>query len=502
MSKRGIGVLLHITSLPSQYGIGDLGPTAYRFADLLAASGQSYWQILPINPTDLATDNSPYSISSTFAGNILLISPENLIDQQLLQESDLQGQKCFPECRVDYELVTAYKEVLFETAYMRFKAISLKEANERQRYADFCLTNADWLEDFAFFSALRTYFGEMNWSRWPKEIRDRTGKTFKDMRGLLCDLIDRERFLQYIFFIQWNSLKNYCNGIGLKIIGDQPFYVNYSSADVWSDPKMFKLNAKKEPLYVSGYPPDYFNETGQIWNHPIYNWDILIKRKYKWFIRRIVYNLKLFDLLRIDHFSGLTRYWEIKANQKTAENGKWINGPAEDFFVALFEHIQSSKIIADDIGNTNPKVRAIMNRYNIPGIRPLLLAFDNDPSRSPSAPHNHIKNCIVYTGTHDFATARGWFENEASSQGRARLFKYLGRQVSSDNISREFIRLAAMSVANTAILPMQDILSLPGDARMNIPGTNKGNWVWRLLPEQLKHIDQSLLEMAEIYGRT
>lgn len=527
MRTRGCGVLLHITSLPSPFGIGDLGDSAYCFADLLAESRQSFWQVLPLGPTDPIYGNTPYDSRSAFAGNPLLISPQMLFRDGLLTKEDLDGHPSFPDGRIDYPAVAMYKENLLEKAYAFFKAEIIEGAKQfNKNYEDnknsdfrdeaeaaggserlksrcfydrFIEDNAFWLDDFALFSAAKSHFHGHIWSRWPEELRDRHHDALMKMKSDLSDEIEKQKFVQYAFFRQWSLLKSYCNSRGISIIGDMPIYVNYDSSDVWTMPEIFKLDEDKRPLAVAGVPPDYFSESGQLWGNPIYRWDLLREDGYAWWLRRIGHNLQLFDMLRIDHFRGLVAYWEVQAGKKTAVDGEWVKVP-DDFFNALFRHFPSMPMIAEDLGFITPDVREVLNRFDLPGMKLLLFAFGEGMQANPYAPHNHVKNCVVYTGTHDNNTIRGWFEKESTIYDRQRLFCYLGREVSSEQISWELVRMAMMSVADVAILPMQDILGLGEEARMNRPGQIEGNYQWRMLPEQMK-MDQRLKELTEIYGR-
>jgi 4-alpha-glucanotransferase len=495
MQKRGSGILLHITSLPSPYGIGDMGPQAYKFADFLFQTRQRFWQILPLNPTDPIYGNSPYHSISAFSHSLLLISPERMVEDGFLPGTALDPVPAFPQRKVDYRQVIAYKEKLFRDAYERFNP------KECDAYEQFCAENAHWLEDFVFFIALKTHFKEQAWSDWPHEVRNRQPEALRVLREQLREGIEREKFLQYIFSKQWFSLKAYCNQRDIQIFGDMPIYVDYDSVDVWTAPEMFKLNEMKKPSFVAGVPPDYFSETGQLWGNPVYRWDVLKEKRYAWWMRRIKHNLQLFNLVRIDHFRGLVAYWEVPAEEKTAINGTWVDAPAEDFFQALIEQFPDSPIIAEDLGIITPDVREHMDRFGFPGMKVLLFAFNGGES-NPYLPHNHVKNCVLYTGTHDNNTARGWFDNEATPEMKESLFQCLGRKVSAEEVSWELIRLAMKSVANMVIFPMQDILGLGQKDRMNLPSTPKDNWEWRLLPEELTSACvQKLRELTELHER-
>ena len=497
MKRRGSGILLHITSLPSAYGIGDLGPEAYRFADFLAETKQSIWQILPLNPTDLAHGNSPYQSVSAFAGNPLLISPELMVRDGFLAQSDVENVPGYQIRPIDYRAVIASKERIFRVAYER-----LQQEGKRHEYERFCAENSSWLDDFALFMALKGHFTQKGWTEWPQEVQERQRDALGSLRRELHDTIEKTKFLQYVFFKQWRSLKDYCNQRGIQIFGDIPIYVIHESADVWANPELFTLDDERKPTVVAGVPPDYFSETGQLWGNPIYRWDVLRERGYGWWIQRVGHNLKLFDLIRIDHFRGLIGYWEVPAGETNAVNGKWVEAPAEDFFNALLRRFPQLPIIAEDLGVITPEVREIMHRFELPGMKVLLFAFGEDLPTNPYIPHNLPRNCVLYTGTHDNNTVRGWFEREATPEIKKRLFHYLGREVPADRIHLELIRLAMMSVANMVIVPMQDILGLREEARMNRPATSQGNWQWQLLPEQLQpSVAERLLEMTELYGR-
>ncbi len=497
MKDRGSGILLHLTSLPSPFGIGDMGPGAYRFADFLTGSRQRYWQILPLNPTNPTHGNSPYHSMSAHAGNPLLISPEFLMQDGLISQEDLSALPDFSRERVDYPAVLAGRENLFDKIRVRFQ--------DRKRDPDFeafCVRHAGWLNDFSLFVALKGHFNYSPWTEWPIALRDRHPQALREAEAELRDAIERERILQFIFFRQWNALKSYCNERGVQIIGDIPIYVVHDSVDVWTHPDQFKLDSRKNPRVVAGVPPDYFSETGQRWGNPVYRWDVLKEKGYEWWFRRISHNLDLFDLSRIDHFRGFVGYWEIPAMEKNAINGQWVEAPAMHFFSHLTEKFPKLPIIAEDLGVITPDVREVMERFGFPGMKVLLFAFGDDLATNPYVPHNHIKNCVVYTGTHDNNTTRAWFEKEASPEERGRLSRYLGRNPGVENIHREMIRVAMMSVADRVILPMQDLLGLGEEARMNRPGKNKENWQWRLLPEYLTEERMNeLRELTEIYGR-
>jgi len=353
--------------------------------------------------------------------------------------------------------------------------------------------NSYWLDDFALFTIIKRKFNGQEWSQWPKELADAKSGALGKIKRQYRDTIEKEKFFQYLFFKQWLALKKYANQKGIQIIGDIPIYVSYDSVEVWKNPKIFKLDKSKNPVYVAGVPPDYFSETGQRWGNPVYDWAALRKTKYKWWIQRMAHNLKLFDMVRVDHFRGLVAFWQISSNEATAINGKWIKVPTKDFFSVLSKSFKRLPLIAEDLGIITLDVKKTIARLGFPGMRVLLFAFGENNPKHPYLPNNFIQNCVVYTGTHDNNTARGWFENEAEPQDKKRLFNYLGRQVSPDEIHLELIKLALTSRANFAIIPMQDVLGLPCEYRMNLPGTINGNWKWRLLPGQITHEAEKLL---------
>jgi len=497
MKKRGAGILLHISSLPSRFGIGDFGPWAYKFADFLADAGISWWQVLPLNPTHTLNGNCPYSSNSAFAGNTLFISPEFLVRDGLIENTYLDPVPEFPQDRVNYEQVTTYHEIFLFRAFEFFK-----KNKKREDYEKFCAEHSFWLDDFALFTSLRDHLGGRLWGDWPVECRDRHPEAMQAYREKLREQIENEKFLQYLFYSQWFALKNYCNNKGIRILGDTPIYVDYDSAEVWAHQEIFNLSEQKKPSLVSGVPPDYFSATGQLWGNPVYRWDKLKETGYDWWIKRIEHNRRLFDILRIDHFRGFVSYWEIPAGEKTAVNGRWVAGPREELFNEMFKHFPDLQLIAEDLGIITQDVKDFINKLGFPGMKVLLFAFTEDMDKNPYAPHNHIPNCVLYTGTHDNNTTRGWFESEAGDAERERFCRYLGRKVSVDEVSWELIRLAMMSVANTVFMPMQDFLGLGREARMNTPATPKGNWEWRLNPEQITAgLSAKILELVKTYAR-
>jgi 4-alpha-glucanotransferase len=498
MGNRASGILLHITSLPSPFGIGDLGPQAYRFADFLNKSKQSYWQVLPVNPTDQVCGNSPYSSPSAFAGNPLFISPELLAQSGLLRKGEIEESPPFPSGRCDYASVIPYKSGMLRRAYDAFKS----DKKEKDAFETFCIENKGWLEDVALFFVIKKHLQGKAWREWEKDLRDRNPGPLEGVKKNLRDEIEQEKFFQYLFFKQWFSLKNYCYQKGIELIGDVPIYVNHDSADVWAHPEIFNLDKEGEPVGVAGVPPDYFSKTGQLWGNPTFRWDYLQKTGYQWWFDRISHNLRLFDILRLDHFRGFVAFWEVPAMETTAIHGKWVEAPATDFFTALLKKFPAHAFIAEDLGIITPDVKEVMERFGFPGMRVLQFAFGEDQPNHPYLPHNFIPNTMVYTGTHDNNTVRGWFENETTSQDQKRIFRYLGKKIPSKQLPAELIRLAMMSVAKTVVIPAQDILGLDEEARMNRPSTLSGNWEWRLLPDQLTSLHaERLLELTTIYRR-
>jgi len=498
VNKRGSGILLHITSLPSPYGIGELGEWAYNFVDFLSLAEQSYWQLLPLNPTSTVCGSSPYSSISAFAGNSLLISPDLLVEDGLLSPQDIQDRPVFEQARCDYHRVTSFKEELFQKAYDNFKS----DKRARKPYEHFCRESACWLDNYAFFVVIKRSLGGKAWSRWPKELRDRDKKALDAVAKERSDEIEKEKFLQFLFYKQWFGLKEYCRKSHIRLIGDIPIYVSYDSVDVWSHPEIFKLDKNKQPSFVAGVPPDYFSKTGQLWGNPVYRWNVLKKSGYKWWLNRLAHTFELFDIVRIDHFRGLVAFWQVAANETTAINGRWVRVPSVDFFTALLKAFPGLPIIAEDLGTITPDVRKLMKKFGFPGMRVLLFAFGEDNPEHLYLPHNFVENCMVYTGTHDNNTIKGWFERETTVDDKRRMFGYLGREVYPPELNWELIRLAMMSVADITIFPIQDALGLGEEARMNRPATSDGNWQWRILPGQLNSsLARRLAEMTTTYGR-
>lgn len=498
MKRRGSGILLHITSLPSRFGIGDLGPGAFWFADFLADAGQSYWQILPLNRTCTEYGNSPYSSYSAFAGNPVLISPEQMVEDGFLSRHDISSIPAFGKEKVSYPRATRYKEKLLSLAYDRH----MSGLEGDPGFQGFCNDHSSWLEDYAFFIALKKRFHGALWSGWQKDVRDREFRALERWAEKLRNVMLKEKFCQYVFFRQWAALKGYCAGKNIQIIGDVPIYVNYDSADVWSNAEVFALDRDKKPEFVAGVPPDYFSVTGQLWGHPVYDWKYLKKTGYSWWIERVEHTLKLFHLFRLDHFRGFVGYWRVREGEKTAVKGEWVKAPAEDFFNVLSGKFTHLPIIAEDLGVITPDVREVINRFGFPGMKVLMFAFDRNLPANPYAPHNHNRNCVVYTGTHDNNTIKGWFRKETGQEVRKRLSEYLGHRASAGSVNWDLIRLAMSSVADKVVIPMQDILGLGEKSRMNLPASSLGNWTWRLVPEKVTaRLIKKVSDVTELYGR-
>jgi 4-alpha-glucanotransferase len=496
MKQRGAGILMHVSSLPSRFGIGDMGPEAERFADFLADAHLHYWQILPVQPTDPQYDNSPYHCQSAFGTNPLFISPEKMVEDGLLMPEDIGEIPGFDETRVEYEKVTAYKESLFDLAYERFSQKNVPA------FESFCRENEWWLDDFALFFTLKKQYAGKSWNTWPDEIKWRVPEGIGRMQLLYPDHLNKEKFLQYVFITQWKALKRYCRDRDIMIIGDLPIYVDYNSVDIWVNPRMFSLDNLLHPVMVSGVPPDYFSNTGQLWGTPVYNWEYLRNTRYSWWIKRFERNIELVDYLRIDHFRGLVAFWEVPSGAPTAMNGSWREVPVEDFLDHLMYKVPSLPLIAEDLGIITPDVREVMRKYQIPGMKVLVFAFTRDIGKNPYIFHNHEKNCVLYTGTHDNTPVRGWYQTELDQEDKNRLFAYFGREIPEHEVAWTLIRYAMMSVAYTVIIPMQDILSLGSESRMNNPACNTNNWLWRMSAMDIrKDISETLKNMMQLYGR-
>lgn len=490
MNKRLSGILLHITSLPNIFGIGDFGPCSYKFVDFLRNSKQHYWQVLPINPTDAAYGNSPYSCPSAFAGNPLLISPEVMLEEGYLSKSDFLDLPEFPSDRVDFESVKFHKTTLLKKAF----ELNTNNIANNTDFKKFCTDNKSWLDDYCLYTSIKSDGNYQTWKNFPIDLRDRQREALNNWQEKEENSILYNKFIQFLFFIQWDSLKEYANENDIEIIGDMPYYVNYDSSDVWSNQEVFKLDENKMPEFIAGVPPDYFSKTGQLWGNPVYDWEKLKETEYSWFIKRIGHNLSMFDKLRLDHFRGFVSYWEVDAGETTAINGKWINVDARSFFDTIFGHLDKSKFIAEDLGIITEDVKEVMKHYELPGMKILLFAFGSDYPYGDYLPNNINHNCVMYTGTHDNNTTLGWWNEEAEESEKNRVTEYLEKDINQENINWELIELAMTSSADTVIIPMQDILCLAASERMNTPSTTRGNWTWKLesldfLPEIIEKLN-------------
>jgi 4-alpha-glucanotransferase len=505
---RTSGVLLHPTSLPGGYGIGDLGPAAAEFVDLLAAAGQRLWQVLPLGPTGYG--DSPYQCFSAFAGNTLLISPDRLIGDGLLTKTEVGAPYQFRPGSVDFPTVIAHRRSLWPRVLDRFEAAGTSPL--RDRYDRFCRVHAGWLDDFALFMAVKEAHGGAAWPTWEPEIahRDPGAITRWSVR---CDRdIRLHKLLQFLFFEQWQQVRDACHARSIEIMGDLPIFVAHDSADVWAHRALFRLHADGNPAVLTGVPPDYFSATGQLWGNPHYQWDRLAQTGYAWWIERFRAVLALVDRIRVDHFRGFEASWEVPAGETTAIRGEWVKGPG----MALFEAVQAAlntdhlPLVAENLGVITPEVEALRQRLRLPGMAILQFAFGTDPQAPDFRPHNYSRDCVVYTGTHDNDTTMGWWaggvgHSTRSNADRAGELEYASRYLDLDSreVHWQFIRAALASVADTAMIPAQDLLGLGSDARMNRPGIEGGNWQWRLRPGQLDDATmQRLAVLTQTYERT
>lgn len=522
---RKCGILLHPTSLPGRYGIGDLGKAAYDFVDYLEKAGQSLWQILPLGHTGFG--DSPYQSFSAFAGNPLMISPDKLIEDELLSADDVSNIPSFSQDKVDFGAVQTFKEELLKKAHNNFK----KTAKDNKEYKSFCRKNAFWINDYALFMSLKNYFiqqrkfeyeskeykayyrltykslGENGakdcyygacWNSFPEGLKNRDEAEIKKYTKLLKDEIDYYKFIQYIFFRQWAELKTYANEKGIELIGDIPIFVAADSADTWANRELFHINAKGSPTEVAGVPPDYFSEFGQLWGNPLYNWTYHKQTGYDWWVKRVESVLKLVDIVRIDHFRAFESYWSIPYGSKNAVKGKWKKGPQRELFDAIENKLGSLNIIAEDLGDLNPEVKVLRDQLGLPGMKILQFAFDNPGNEY--LPHNYTSdNFVVYTGTHDNDTTKGWYE---STNEQCRDYARRLMNVSGNDISWDLIRLAVSSIAKYCIIPLQDILSLGSEARMNTPGVADGNWQFRFREDALTDKSaEGLKYLCRLYNR-
>jgi 4-alpha-glucanotransferase len=484
---------LHPTSLPGPYGIGDLGPGAYRWISALAQARQSWWQVLPVGPTGYA--DSPYQSLSSYAGNTNLLSPDVMIAEHLLEASDVEGVS-FPESAVDYDTVIAFKRRLERKAWERLPRAS---ASLRADFDDFRQREAGWLDDFALFMALKEAHQGKAWSTWPGEYAQREPAALTRAAEQLQEPMNVQRFTQFLFFRQWQSLRDHALARRVGLIGDLPIFVAYDSADVWTHPELFELDAQRRPTVVAGVPPDYFAATGQLWGNPLFKWEALKQTGYAWWIERLRAALRMVDVIRLDHFRGFQAYWEVPAGAATAAEGRWAEGPGGELLTALHTALGGLPLIAEDLGFITPEVDALRERFSLPGMRILQFAFGG-AVEPRFLPHNLRRNVVVYTGTHDNDTSLGWYAG-LTEEERTRFLRYAPH--ADLDPAWSLIRLAWASVANCAIAPLQDILRLGRDARMNRPGTTGGNWRWRFRESQLEAtLLDRLAELTETYERS
>ena len=490
------GILLHPTSLPSPYGIGDLGQTAYDFIDFLKKSGQHLWQILPLTPTGFG--DSPYQGFSAFAGQPLLVSPKHLVELGFLEERELSDYPCGDPTSVEYGDVVPWKNKILRLASTRFTERADKELMEE--YQDFLEENASWLDDYALYMATKDMHEGREWLVWKEEYRTPTPQVKAELKSLLHNEMSFYYFVQFIFHKEWMELKEYANENEVKIIGDIPLFVSMDSADVWANQELFQLDSEGYPTVVAGVPPDYFSETGQLWGNPLYDWDKHAKDGYAWWVSRIQHQLRLSDYIRIDHFRGLESYWAVPAGEETAINGKWIPGPGENLFYAIENALgKDLPIIAEDLGLITPEVAALRDQFGFPGMRILQFAFDGEDA-STFLPHQFdTRNCVCYTGTHDNNTTKGWYAS-ASEYSRDKVRCYMNTD--GYNIHWDFLRTCLGTIASFAIIPLQDVLGVGEEGRMNTPGVSVKNWAWRYQSYELSDgLADALAKITRIYGR-
>ena len=504
--SRASGILLHPTSLPGDFGIGDFGSQAFKFVDFLIQTKQRYWQILPLGPTGYG--DSPYQCFSAVAGNTLLISPEKLIEDGFISAEQIADAPDFSSDKVDYGTVYAWKNKILPLAFEGLHHIT--SVDLRGKFETFIQDNESWLDDYALYRAIKTSQDQKPWYEWDEVLKLRDDDALKRVSEELFSEVLAEKFYQFLFFRQWQAVKDYANKSGVLIVGDIPIFVALDSADVWRYQDQFKLNADGSPKVVAGVPPDYFSETGQLWGNPIYDWDAMRSDGFQWWINRVRTTLKSIDAVRVDHFRGFAAAWEVPGGDVTAENGRWVEVPGKELFTALRNALGDLPFWAEDLGVITPDVEELRDGFEFPGMRVLQFAFGGDP-KNHDLPHNYIENCVAYTGTHDNDTTVGWWNSQAGSGstrdateiGREREFcmKYLGTD--GDEIHWDFVRAIWSSVARTSIAPLQDLFGLGTEGRMNLPASTSGNWHWRFDDGAItEEIAARLKELTEVYGRT
>ena len=496
------GILLHPTSLPGRYGIGDLGPEAIRFLDFLAAAEQRLWQVLPLGPTGYG--DSPYQCFSAFAGNPLLVSLDLLVEEGLLTSDDV-AEEALPEGVADYGAALAFKLPRLATAYERAKG----KPGVLRAFASFCREQSAWLDDYALFMAIKQGQDGVSWTDWGPEIRSRRPRALEHWRKDKSEEVRALQFAQYLFFTQWRAVKKAARDRGIEVMGDIPIFVAHDSADVWAHPELFRLKADGTPEVVAGVPPDYFSATGQLWGNPLYRWDEMARRGYAWWLERFRATFEMVDRVRLDHFRGFEAYWEVPAGEKTAVKGQWVKGPGATFFDALRQELGELPIVAENLGLITPEVEALRHRFGFPGMAILQFAWGTDAQGSTFIPHNYPRRLAVYTGTHDNDTTVGWWTAGVGDSTRTleeveRERDYARRYMNTDarEVHWDFIRTVLASVADLAIVPLQDVLGLGSEARMNLPGRPGGNWRWRFGPGALTdEVQQRLRLYTTTYGR-
>jgi 4-alpha-glucanotransferase len=506
MFGRRSGILLHVTSLPGIHGIGDLGDSAYEFIEFLAESGQKIWQVLPLNPTGYG--DSPYQCFSAFAGNPLFINLEALRNEGLLSASDFTEAPHFPNDQVAYDRVIPFKEKLLRRAASAF--FSERDEAERSGFDAFCQKNNEWVEDYALFMACKKVHHDEAWVHWDAGLRRRDPAVLKEWREKLSPELEYHRFAQFQFFRQWQEVRDRCHRHGISIMGDIPIYVAHDSADVWVHTELFRLDEQGKPTVVAGVPPDYFSATGQLWGNPLYRWDVSATSGHRWWIERCRAALAMFDLVRLDHFRGFEAYWEVPATASTAAEGKWVQGPGAEFFRVLRSELKELPFVAENLGVITPGVEALRSEFGFPGMSLLQFAFGNDPQGPSFRPHNYSRELVAYTGVHDNDTTVGWWtssgvgESTRTEEDIRKEHDFTRAYLDFENgeVNWILIRAVLASVANTAMVPLQDVLGLGSEARMNLPGTVSGNWRWRYKTDSLtKELRGKLLALTLLYDR-
>ncbi|HSR66785.1 MAG TPA: 4-alpha-glucanotransferase [Acidobacteriota bacterium] len=506
MIARSSGLLCHITSLPSAHGIGDLGPEAYRFVDFLAESGQKVWQVLPLRPTGYG--DSPYQCVSSFAGNPMLVSLEKLVEDGFLEAQDIADPPDFPASKVDFGRVIDYKGARLQRAFERF--IERVEDEETRRFSSFCEFNSHWLEDYALYRAIKENRQSKAWTEWEEDLVRRRAEALDNARAEYADRIEFHKFCQHLFRRQWDDLKGYCYGRGVQVMGDIPIFVAHDSADVWANQDLFQLDRHGRPTEVAGVPPDYFSATGQLWGNPLYRWDVMEERGFAWWMDRLRSEFSLVDIVRLDHFRGFEAFWAVPADQETAIVGEWRPGPRDAFFAKVRQELGDAPIVAENLGVITPEVEGLRERFGLPGMAILQFAFGTDMKASDFQPHRYTRNLVVYTGTHDNDTVQGWWSGGvgASTRDESQAEKekdfarrYLNIRDESE-VHWDYIRAVLSSVADLAVIPVQDLLGLGSEARMNTPGQGRGNWTWRFRRRDLgSSIRRRLARLSRLYER-